>query len=323
MKNTATWKLISSSLDSGMAVMLLYVLESSGSSPGRQGFFMAVNEKGGMEGSIGGGIMEHKFVEMAKKRLRGQEDKEQEIRKQQHDKTAAKNQSGMICSGEQTILLYRVQKSDEVAIRNIIISLEQNKNGTLLLSPLGINFSITVPEKDFHFVMRSEEDWEYVEKTGYKNQLFIIGAGHCALALSQLMRSMDFYIRVYDDRKELKTMLENNDAQEKHFVNDYAELNELIPSGANHYIVIMTFGYRTDDIAIRALIEKEFTFFGVLGSQSKMKKMMSEYRNQGIKEELLQRIHAPAGLFIKSQTPEEIAVSIAAAIIAIKNKNAS
>jgi xanthine dehydrogenase accessory factor len=323
MKNIATWKLISSSLDKGIAAMLLYVLESSGSSPGRQGFFMAVTINGEMEGSIGGGIMEHKFVEMAKKRLRGQEDKEQEIRKQQHDKTAAKNQSGMICSGEQTILLYRVRQSDSAIIKNIIHSLEQYKNGTLTLSPLGINFSTTVPEKDYHFEMRSEEDWGYVEKTGYKNQLFIIGAGHCALALSKLMRSMDFYIRIYDDRKELKTMLENNEVQEKHFLNDYAELKDLVTSGASHYVIIMTFGYRTDDIAIRALMEKEFGFFGVLGSKSKMKKMMSEYRSQGLKEKLLQRIHAPVGLLIKSQTPEEIAVSIAAAIIAIKNKNAS
>lgn len=323
MKNIATWKLINSSLDKGIAVMLLYVLESSGSSPGRQGFFMTVNEKGDMEGSIGGGIMEHKFVETAKKRLREQKDKDQEIRKQQHDKTAAKNQSGMICSGEQTILLYRVQQTDLIIIQSIIHSLEQYKNGTLTLSPNGINFSATVPGNDFHFEMHSEKDWEYVEKTGYKNHLFIIGGGHCALALSKLMRGMDFYIRVYDDRKELKTMLENNDAQEKHFVDDYAELKDLIPPGANHYIVIMTFGYRSDDIAIRALVEKEFKFFGVLGSQSKMKKMMNEYRSLGIKEELLQRIHAPVGLLIKSQTPEEIAVSIAAAIIAIKNKNAS
>ena len=70
MKSIATWKLISSSLDKGIAVMLLYVLESSGSSPGRQGFFMAVNDAGDMEGSIGGGIMEHKLVEMAKEKLR-------------------------------------------------------------------------------------------------------------------------------------------------------------------------------------------------------------------------------------------------------------
>ena len=49
--------------------MLLYVLESKGSSPGRQGFAMAVTESGWMEGSIGGGIMEHKLVELAKTRF--------------------------------------------------------------------------------------------------------------------------------------------------------------------------------------------------------------------------------------------------------------
>ena len=323
MKNIATWQLIAGSLEKGIEVMLLYVLESSGSSPGRQGFFMAVNETGDMEGSIGGGIMEHKFVEMAKQRLKAQEHKEQEIRKQYHDKTAAINQSGMICSGEQSILLYRVKQSDLAIIQSIIQSLEHYQNGTLTLSPGGINFSTAIPDKDFYFEMRSENDWAYVEKTGYKNQLSIVGGGHCALALSKLMSNMDFYIRVYDDRQALKTMLENNAAHEKHFVNDYTELKALVSPGPNHYVVVMTFGYRTDDIAIRALIENEYALFGVLGSQAKMKKMMIAYRNQGINEELLQRIHAPVGLPIKSQTPEEIAVSIAAAIIAVKNKNAS
>jgi len=323
MKNIAAWKLIASSLDKGIAVMLLYVLESSGSSPGRQGFFMAVNETGDMEGSIGGGIMEHKFVEMAKERVRGQEDKGQEIRTQYHDKSAATNQSGMICSGEQTILLYRIKQSESIIIQNIIQSLQQHQNGTLILSPGGINFSTAIPEKDFHFEMRSENNWRYVEKTGYKNKLSIVGGGHCALALSKLMSNMDFYIRVYDNRQALKTMLENNAAHEKHFVNDYTELKELVSPGPNHYVVIMTFGYRTDDIAISALFEKEFAFFGVLGSRAKMKKMMITYRSQGINEVLLQRIHAPVGLPIKSQTPEEIAVSIAAAIIVVKNKTAS
>ena len=159
MKNIAIWKLIASSLDKGIAVMLLYVLESSGSSPGRQGFFMAVNETGDMEGSIGGGIMEHKFVEMAKQRLEEQEAKEQEIRKQYHDKSAATNQSGMICSGEQTILLYRIKLSELIIIQNLIQSLQQHQNGTLTLSPGGINFSTAIPNKDFYFEIRSENDW--------------------------------------------------------------------------------------------------------------------------------------------------------------------
>jgi xanthine dehydrogenase accessory factor len=131
---------------------------------------------------------------------------------------------------------------------------------------------------------------------------------------------MDFYIRIYDDRKEVKTMAENHDAHEKHFVNDYSELSELIASGPNHYVVVMTVGYRTDDTALKALFGKEFRYLGLLGSQFKINKMMNEYRSNGVSEEVLQCLHAPAGLQIKSESPEEIAVSIAAEIISIKNQ---
>jgi xanthine dehydrogenase accessory factor len=325
MKNIQTWKLIEQSLREKKPVMLLYVLESSGSSPGRQGFFMAVNEKGEMEGSIGGGIMEHKFVEMAKEKLRDRSPQSGvgSIKKQIHDKSSAKNQSGMICSGEQTILLYRVPEKDVAPVRNMINSLEQYENGTLTLSPNGIEYNNAVANKDFEFIFQSEDDWLYKEKTGYKNQLFIIGGGHCALAFSKLMRSMDFYIRVYDERDELKTMVENEFAHEKHFVNNYAALKEIIPAGSNHYVVIMTFGYRTDDIALRSLLDKDFNYIGLLGSKKKIEKMFADYRAEGILEEKLQRIHSPIGLEIKSQTPEEIAVSIAAEIIRVKNEAAA
>lgn len=323
MKSIATWKLVARGLKKKIPVMLLYVLESTGSSPGRQGFFMAVNENGEMEGSIGGGIMEHKFVEMAKEKLRAisSESEVANIKKQIHDKSAAKNQSGMICSGEQTILLYKVQEKDEAHINNLIASIEQYKNGMLILSSDGIQLNDSAPEKDFDFIFQSEEQWIYKEKTGYKNQLFIIGGGHCALSFSKLMRSMDFYIKVYDERKDLKTMVENDAAHEKHFLNDYEELKKLIPSGNNHYVVIMTFGYRGDDIAVRSLLDKEFKYIGLLGSKNKIEKMLRGYREEGIKEEWLQRIRTPIGLAIKSQTPEEIAVSIAAEIIQIKNKD--
>jgi xanthine dehydrogenase accessory factor len=317
-----TWKLIAESLQQDIPVMLLYVLESSGSSPGRQGFFMAVNAKGEMEGSIGGGIMEHKFVEMAKEKLQVIDHALQEtiIRKQIHDKAAAKNQSGMICSGEQTILLYHVLKIDAAPIQKLIFSLEQNKNGTLILTPEGIRFDQIVPEKDFGFSMKSEDAWIYKEKTGYKNQLFIIGGGHCALAFSKLMSEMDFYIQLYDNRQDLKTMIKNDTVHEKHIINSYMELTELIPPGTNHYVVIMTFGYRTDDIALKALLGKEFKYIGLLGSKTKIEKMFDDYRKERIDKKLLQQIHTPIGIPIKSQTPEEIAISIAAEIIREKNK---
>ena len=323
VRTLKNWQLIYTSIDAGIPVMLLYVLQSEGSSPGRQGFFMAVNARGEMEGSIGGGIMEHKFVEEARAKLRdlNVEVHASSIKKQIHDKSAKKDQSGMICSGEQTILLYQLKDDDKKTVEKIITTLEDNRNGSLRLNPSGIHFSDTVPEWKHRFELRSNEDWEYEELLGYKHKLTIIGGGHCALAFSRLMSTMDFYVRVYDDRPQLKTMLENHSAHEKILVKDYAELANLVNPGENHYVVIMTFGYRTDDQALRALLGKEFAYLGLLGSKKKIEKMFDDYVKEGISASYLQRIHTPIGLDIKSQTPEEIAVSIAAEIIREKNKD--
>ena len=321
MSGIKSWNLILKSLEQHVPVMLLYVLESKGSSPGRQGFFMAVNANGEMHGSIGGGIMEHKFVEMAKRSLESGVQSSEPVRKQYHDKTVAKDQSGMICSGEQTIWIYRLREDELVTVRDIIDSLEKDKNGTLILTPGKLEFLDKPAANDYDFIFQSEEDWSYKEKTGYKNYLFVIGGGHCSLAFCRLMRSMDFYIRVYDERVDLKTMIENEAAHEKHFINDYKELRSTISSGRNFYVVIMTFGYRTDDVALRALLGKDFKYIGLLGSKSKVEKMFDDYRKDGIQEHWLQRIHTPIGLAIRSQTPEEIAISIAAEIIKVKNEN--
>ena len=318
-KRLLVWQMVERSLHRELPVMLLYVLASSGSSPGRQGFFMAVNREGSMEGSIGGGIMEHKFVEMAKDKLLN-DVAEQSVRKQVHDKAAAKNQSGMICSGEQTVLMYRVRAEEKRQIENIISCLERFDNALLRLSPKGLQFLSEVPEMDYQFQFQSGEAWRYEEKLGYKQHLHLIGGGHCSLALSGLVRRMDFYITVYDDRPGLKTFLANNDAHEKRVLKAYSELAELIPSGKNQYVVIMTMGYRTDDLALRALFSKELAYLGVLGSKKKVEKMFAAYEEEGMDRSMLEKIKAPAGLPVHSQTPEEIAVSIAAQMIQVKNQ---
>ena len=317
-KQLAAWKLIAKSLQSTTGVVLLYVLESSGSSPGRQGFFMVVTATGEMEGSIGGGIMEHKLVELAKEKLR-EGNRKSVIKKQVHDKLSATNQSGMICSGEQTILIYPITEKDAAFIQQIILSIEQNKNGSLLLSPERLTFSPSIPAKNFQFYFISDDDWEYIEKTGYKNQLFIIGGGHCALAFSKLMRGMDFYITLFEEREELYTVIQNEFAHEVIIVDNYSALVNLISSGPNQYSVIMTVGYRSDSIALRALLDKKFIYLGMLGSKTKMKNLLGEFRKKGIAGDVLKKIHSPIGLAINSQTPEEIAISIAAEIIKVKN----
>lgn len=303
--------------------MLLYVLESKGSSPGRQGFFMAVNKNAEMEGSIGGGIMEHKFVEMAKEKLQhGHHDQGSGIRKQIHDKRASKNQSGMICSGEQTNLLYEVQPGDIIFVEQIIQSLKANSNGTLRLSPGQFSFFQSPDNhEDFHFEFHSEDDWIYTEKIGFKNTLHIIGGGHCALAFSRIVYMMDFYIHLYDTRSGLHTMDQNHHVHQKHVLENYAELTNLVPAGPDQFVVVMTFGYRTDELVIKALVSREFRYFGLLGSKKKIKKLLSDLKKEGFSQEVLDQIHAPVGLPINSQTPEEIAISIAAEIIREKNRS--
>lgn len=317
-KRMSLWRRALSSLQQNIPVLLLYVVDSKGSSPGRQGFFMVVNGEGETEGSIGGGIMEHKFLEMARGLLR-QGAPILSLRRQVHDKEVAKDQSGMICSGEQTILIYSFRAGDAVALGLLLASLEQNQNGCLRLSPEGIGFSAVAPEAGHYFEKRSEADWVYLEKTGFIDRLFIIGGGHCALALSRIAQTMDFYITLFDDRSGLESVGRNEYVHEKILIGDYAELGELVNPGLHSYVVVMTQGYRTDDRAVRALLAMEFRYFGLLGSKAKIGKMMAGYRSEGIKEEWLGRMRAPAGLSIQSQTPEEIAVSIMAEMIQVRH----
>jgi xanthine dehydrogenase accessory factor len=317
-KQPGIWRFILRNLLLQLPVMLLYVTESAGSSPGRRGFHMAVNLAGEMEGSIGGGIMEHKFVELAKEKLRSGK-AEATLFRQFHDKKAAKDQSGMICSGQQTIVMYRVTPADIPAIKLLISSLENFRNGRLILSPGGISF-IDTPWASTEVSRFTEgNDWRYEEATGFKDHLHIIGGGHCALAFSRLASGMDFFLHLYENRPGLNTFLQNEFVHEKRTVGHYSDLANLVSGGPGQYAVVMTFGYRTDDEALRALAGKEFKYLGLLGSAAKVKEMFRMYLDEGMDAQWISSIHAPAGIPIRSQTPEEIAVSIAAEIIMIKN----
>ncbi|CAN5375594.1 hypothetical protein BH11BAC1_BH11BAC1_08780 [soil metagenome] len=319
MRHLILWNFIAEKLFQNQPVILLSVVESNGSSPGRQGFKMAVTEDE-MSGSIGGGVMEHKFVELAKEKLR-QSSANLLLKKQVHQKNSSKDQSGMICSGEQTILLYPLEEKNLPVIQRIISALENKKTGLLKLTFTGFDFRDDDQfNGKFDFDMQSESAFTYSERIGFTNHLYIVGGGHCALALSKLMNEMDFYIHVIEDRDNLNTFIGNEFAHEKIIVKDYSAISKYIPHGDNHYVTIMTFGYRTDDLAVRALMHKKFRYLGVLGSEAKMKRLFSEWRSDKIPENRLANIFSPIGIQIKSETPEEIAVSIAAEIIKVKNE---
>ena len=301
--------------------MLLVVAESSGSSPGRQGYKMAVGADGELSGSIGGGVMEVNLVEESRRLLSVPPAVAGGFREQVHRKDVA-NSSGMICSGKQTVIFRLVSESDAGTVDSIVRALERRVASSLRITStyFGVdevdNPPATAGGTDF---AHTDTDFLYTERLGFNNDLYIIGGGHCALALSELMSKMDFHISLYDDRPDLNTIDKNRFAHSIAIVDGYDEIGKEIPEGPRSYVVVMTLGYASDERVIRSLIEKEFKYFGVLGSSAKMSVMLRKLLKEGLPAEKLDRIRTPIGLPIHSRTPEEIAVSIAAEIISVKN----
>lgn len=321
LKELELWQFVASHLKNGEPVVLLVVAKSSGSSPGRAGYKMAVAANGDMCGSIGGGVMEVSLAELAKRKTQKVKDEiETEIIEQVHQKNSPES-SGMICSGKQTIIVRRLYLDDLVTVESIVDNLYKEKKKAFKISNLKFEIVEYNYDKPTHFFSKmSETEFAYQEKLGSENILYIIGGGHCALALSEMMSKFDFRISIFDDRPDLNTIAKNEFADDITIIDNYNQIGVHIPNGDNIYVVVMTLGYKFDEIVIRSLFDYRFKYFGVLGSRAKMKTLITELEKEGFNKETLSQIRTPIGIPINSHTPEEIAVSIAAEIIAVKNK---
>ena len=283
--------------------ILMVVIANEGSSPGRKGFKMVVTQNQ-MHGTIGGGIMEHKLVEYARSLLE-KTTFDPFIKHQIHNKSAPADQSGMICSGRQTIAFYDMNAES----LNWIDLILNSQNGKISYSENGIHLN----------AVSNTTEWEFIEPISLPNQVYIIGAGHVGLALSEVLSRLDFEIHLLDHRENLNTMEANSFVKSKQIV-EFESIDQHIPETENTYVVIMSFGYRTDDIIIRRLLDKKYKFIGMLGSQEKMKTLYKNLLADGFSQEQIDQVHAPIGLDIKSETVAEIAISVAAQLIQIKNK---
>ncbi|GAB2862984.1 XdhC family protein [Hymenobacter ruber] len=322
-RDLPVWTLAAASLRAGTPVALLCVLRSEGSSPGRQGFKMAVTADA-VAGSIGGGIMEHKFVELARQRLQTN-DATPLLRPQIHRREAPTDRSGMMCSGEQDVLLWPLTAGDSATVAAIENSLQTLSGGFLELSmagglrfgpPAGISEADAATDTaspDFYNYQPGAA-WHYRERLGFRDQLTIVGGGHVSLALSNVAAALDFELTVLDDRPDLPTLASNQAAHHRHVI-DYEKVAAEIPAGPHRYVVVMTVGYRTDAVVLRHLLGRSFRYLGVMGSVAKIAELRRGLREEGFSEAEIARLRGPIGLPIQSQTPEEIAISIAAELI--------
>jgi len=160
---------------------------------------------------------------------------------------------------------------------------------------------------------------KYEEPILLPNQVYIIGGGHVGLALSEVLSRLDFEIHILDHRENLNTMQLNTFAHFKNTV-EFEQIENYIPQGDSTYVVIMSFGYRTDEIIIRRLVDKDFKYIGMMGSKEKIATLFKNLIADGFESKQLEKVYAPIGIDIKSETTQEIAISVAAQLIAAKNR---
>ena len=312
------WNFLEKKLDQDNTLYLMVVTESKGSSPGKQGFSMAVCSDNSLFGSIGGGTMEFNLVEECKENL-----KRRELRfyskAQKHEGDKA-DSTGMICSGKQTVAFIPLTKEDKQYISDISSCLNSNCTGLLEITEKDFCFHKTKKSIDlkYQFDVYDKGNWKYQEVVGYKNTLYVIGAGHVGYAVSRLFSQLGFNVIVYDNRSDLD-MLDNNQYANEKKVIDYKIVDQFVCEGNNKFVVIMTNNHQHDIDVLSKLIPKNLAYLGLMGSKSKVAKFKKSLKKMGFGDSDLTRIHAPIGLQINSITPDEIAISIAAEIIKVKN----
>jgi len=150
-------------------------------------------------------------------------------------------------------------------------------------------------------------------------RLIIAGAGYVAQALARLASALDFRIVVVDDRRDLADPIVFDDKVQLTFGDIPQTIHELEPDESS-WIVIVTRGHHLDKDALQAALETNATYVGMIGSPSKVKRIFKELLKEGISRERLEQVHAPIGLDLGAETPDEIALSIAAEMVMIRKK---
>ncbi len=158
----------------------------------------------------------------------------------------------------------------------------------------------------------------YFEPIMKSNTLYIFGAGHTGKALAEIAATLDFEIIVFDDRNEYLESIKTKNVKTK--LLDFRKGLEDLKTNAHTYVVIVTYSHPLDRQILSHFVDKKLAYLGMIGSKRKIavtKKMLKDQNFATVKQ--IAKIDMPMGIEIKAETPEEIAVSILAKLIAVKN----
>jgi xanthine dehydrogenase accessory factor len=149
--------------------------------------------------------------------------------------------------------------------------------------------------------------------------IVVIGAGHVGKAVVHLAKWLGFRVAVSDDRVEFCTP-ESTPGGDAYYPVEMGKLADQLKINRQTYIVITSRGSSVDALGLPSLLESEAAYIGVIGSKRRWLTTVNALKENGVSEERIAKVHSPMGLELNAETPEEIAVSIMAEIMMLKDK---
>jgi xanthine dehydrogenase accessory factor len=291
---------IIAALSGGERVALCAVVKTRGSTPQSPGAMLLLDQRMGTVGTLGGGCVE---AEVCKRAFALLERGASELLSFQLDHDYGWD-DGLICGGGMDVAVTPlIEKNQAEPIRRVLADLAAGRDARV---PLRV---------------RTDAGWvEYAVRVEAEPQLVIAGAGHVGAQLARLAVELEFDVTVIDDRADFA----NSDRLPppiKPLVGDIEQSLRAHPVDRDTYVVIVTRGHNHDEQALFAVIDSPARYLGMIGSRRKIKLIFDDLQAAGVSADRLARVHAPIGIPINSVTVPEIALSIAAQLVAVRREN--
>ena len=283
-------------LEEGQDTVLAFITEGDGSIPRTTGAYMLVGREGRIFGTIGGGNLEYQAVLHAQELV---QEKKSEYR--EYDLGTGEGKGlGMVCGGRVKVCFYFMNGAhgEAESLAQALAAQEQYRSYWIFFALDGKTY--------------------YAEEFCYDGKVYLFGGGHLAQELVPVLHHLDFCCIVLDDREEYVDKALFPDAGQTMLV-DFTKLDEILSIRKNDYLVIVTRGHRCDADAEAFALRTGASYIGVVGSRRKTKYVREILEAQGFTGEQLDSVYAPIGIEIGSETPAEIAISIAAQLIQIRS----
>ncbi|MEX2143187.1 MAG: XdhC family protein [Anaerolineales bacterium] len=322
-------------LKDGERVALATVISTWGSAPRRPGSVMAVSHSGGMLGSVSGGCVEGAVFQAALEVIKTQ--RPQRLHFGVADETAW--DVGLACGGQIEVFVQPAEpsllnplltrlKADQGSYLTTVISgpAEQlgaqelaDEQGSPIVASHGLlNSSAASSIK--HAVILPQEDRElFVNPLLASPTLVIIGGVHIAVALASIARTLNFHTVIVDPRKVFASAQRFTEADELIQAWPQQAFQQLSLTSSTA-VASLSHDPKIDDPALLAALASPAFYIGALGSRQTQAKRRQRLLAAGLSEDHLSRLHAPIGIEIGAETPEEIALAIMSQVIAAYRK---